>query len=190
MKKTKASGTFGKTLFVLILFVAIAFTYVYISDKIETEKYPLGYENLVNKYSSEYSVPTELVYAVIKVESNFNNLAVSPVGAKGLMQMLPDTFSWLTKKNGESLSDELLFEPEVSIKYGCFYLSILYDMFGEWTLACAAYNAGQGNVKKWIENEELYKNGELVKIPFKETRNYITKVNKAKDKYTELYFCD
>jgi soluble lytic murein transglycosylase len=146
----------------------------------------------VSQYAYEYNVPETVILAVIKVESDFNAGAVSSVGAKGLMQMMPDTFEWLRSEEhlDERLHEDDLFEPEISIKYGTYYLSYLHKKFDRnWDTALAAYNGGEGNVAKWLKNPEYSDgNGNLTYIPFKETRNYVQKVNKAIDTYKNLYY--
>ena len=128
--------------------------------------YPLKYSELVEKYSAEYNLDEAFVYAVIETESGFNKDAVSEVGARGLMQIMPDTFKWLKSKTGEKLSEDALFEPEVSIWYGCFLLRYLLDEFENEKTALAAYHAGVGRVKKWLKDPEYSDDGKTVaRIP-------------------------
>ena len=105
------------------------------------------------------------------------------------MQMMPDTFAWLTDEIlFEHLESGMLYDPETNIKYGTYLLSRFYDRYGDWELTLAAYNGGVGNVDSWLEDPE-YCDGEggLKKIPFKETRNYVKKVTDARDTYERLY---
>ena len=163
-----------------------------IIEKTEQAIYPQKYSEHVTKYSVKYNIPEYVIYAIIKTESDFEPMAVSSAGAMGLMQMMPDTFLWLTGSEhlGEYLPVESLFLPEVSIRYGTYYLEYLYKKFDRnWDNAFAAYNGGEGNVTKWLKNPE-YSDGEggLKHIPFKETKNYVKKVNIAMKKYRELYY--
>ena len=105
------------------------------------------------------------------------------------MQIMPDTGKWIAEKlEVEGFSEEKLFEPETNIRFGCWYLKYLLDTFsGDRRTAAAAYNAGPGNVKKWLADERYSSGGELVKIPFKETERYVEKVQRAYEKYTEIY---
>ena len=109
------------------------------------------------------------------------------------MQMMPKTFNWLTGDEhlGEHLDARKLEEPEVSIRYGTYYLKYLMDKFELLDTALAAYNAGEGNVAAWLENEK-YSDGKgaLTNIPFSETENYVIKVNNAIDHYKKLYYTD
>lgn len=161
---------------------------------IEKSVHPDDHLEYVRKYAYEYNVPESVVFAVIKVESNFDTRAESSAGARGLMQMLPSTFEWLTGDEhlGENLHKSELFDAEVSIKYGTYYLNYLYQKFDRnWDTALAAYNGGEGNVAKWLADPE-YSDGEgnLTNIPFKETANYVDKVNKEIDTYKKLYYED
>lgn len=161
---------------------------------LEKKTSPQRYSDYVSQYAYEYNVPESLIYAVIKVESDFNPNAISGAGAMGLMQMMPSTFEEMTsdKYLGENLDVDELFDPEVSIRYGTYYLKYLHGYFeGNWNNAIAAYNGGMGNVSKWLANAE-YSDGEgnLTYIPFEETRNYVQKVNKARQTYQELYYED
>lgn len=154
--------------------------------------YPLEYKDTIITYCDAYSVPYELVCAVIRTESNFNVDAKSSVGAVGLMQLLPVTAEEIAWRLGEEYTEEKLTEPETNIKYGCFYLSYLYRNLGEnWDTACAAYNAGIGRVKGWLEDKAYSDDGVTLKaIPFDETRSYVEKISQYKVKYKELYFTD
>lgn len=141
--------------------------------------YPKDYELTVKKYAKIYDVPQELVFSVIKAESNYDKNAKSPKGAMGLMQIMGATGDWAAKKIAiEDFREERLFEPDVNIEIGCFYLSYLLDVYSHNTKnALAAYNAGPANVDKWLMDKEYSKNGkDLEKIPFEETDDYVKKV--------------
>lgn len=181
-----------KTITIISLLAAsalLAFFWVKIDTALLKKSHPLSYIETVEKCSEEYSVPKELILAVIKTESKFKSDAVSAKGAIGLMQMTPDTFVWLCEKNSDVSNDpKFLYTPDVSIRYGTYYLDILYSEFGSWETVLAAYNAGPANVRKWLDNPE-YSNGDtLFHIPYKETREYVEKVMAVKKKYAELYF--
>ncbi len=177
----------------LITLIAIltGFAVDLIWSALEKNTHPDDYSDYVEKYSLEYNIPEYVIYSVIKVESDFDAEAESHAGARGLMQMMPATFKWLTSDAhlGENLHERELFEPEVSIRYGTYYLNYLYQKFDRnWDTALAAYNAGEGNVAKWL-NDPFYSDGEgnLKNIPFEETANYVFKVNKEIDTYKKLY---
>ncbi|AIS52076.1 lytic transglycosylase catalytic [Thermoanaerobacter kivui] len=152
--------------------------------------YPLKYKEYVVYYSSEYGIDPYLVFAVIKVESNFNPNAVSSKNAIGLMQILPETGSWVAKKIGiKNYKEDLLFDPKYNIQIGTWYLSYLLKTFdGNVQLAVAAYNGGSGNVDNWLKDKRFSKDGKkLHNVPFPETDRYIKKVLGVYNLYKILY---
>ena len=157
---------------------------------IDQALYPREYCDFVEQYATAYDVPVNLVYAVIRTESGFDPEAVSSVGAVGLMQMMPSTFRWLTDDMlGEGLADEMLYDPETNIRYCVYYLRRLYDRYGDWLTACAAYNAGSGRVDAWLDDPTMVDlMGNLIesRIPFEETRGYVRKIKKAYTAYERL----
>ena len=189
-KTNKALRNTIAIIIILAVSVGLGFAYERIAKSLEKSAHPLLYEDFVVKYSGEYNVPQELIYAVIKAESGFKIDAVSHAGAIGLMQIMPTTFEDMSNRLGEETVEGLLYDPETNIKYGTYYLRYLYDMFKEWDLAVAAYNGGLGNVNKWRENPEYIKDDKIVYIPVEETRNYVKRVNKNKEVYKRLYFSE
>ena len=147
--------------------------------------FPAKYVDEIKKYSEEYRVDPYLVMAVIKAESNFKKEAVSNKDAGGLMQITPSTAKWLAQKIKISdFEDEDVYKPEINIKLGCYYLSYLYDMYADTNCMLAAYNAGHGTVDKWLSDSNYSTDGKVLeKIPYKETEQYINKVNS----YTKIY---
>ena len=150
--------------------------------------YPYRYGDFVEKYAKENNLSTSFVMAVIECESGFDKNAVSYANARGLMQITPDTFSWLQRKRGEKLKVKKLFDPETNIKYGCYFYGVLLDIYGNEDTAIAAYHAGMGNVSKWLKDERYSKDGKtLYEIPFGTTKKYVEKVIRTKNIYSELY---
>ncbi|GFN34468.1 lytic transglycosylase domain-containing protein [Tepidimicrobium xylanilyticum] len=152
--------------------------------------YPLAYVDLIHKYSKEYNIDPYLIAAIINVESRYDRNAISSKEARGLMQISPITGNWAAEELSiEGFDLEKLFEPEINIRIGSWYLKVLEEEFdGNLQLILAAYNGGSGNVSKWLENEEYSKNGIVLnKIPFKETEEYIEKVEKNINIYRVLY---
>ncbi len=157
--------------------------------------YPIKYESYVEKAAKEYNVDICLVYGVIRNESNFNPDVVSNAGAIGLMQIMPDTFTWLQnyRENFEPkkiLDSDKLYDPKINIDYGTYYLRYLLDKYdGDRSLVICAYNAGYGNVDSWIEDGTI-PNGNVSPsdVPFSETSNYLAKVTESAEMYRELYF--
>ncbi len=142
------------------------------------------YEPLLRRYAQQYGVPEAFALAVAETESHFKPDAVSRTGARGMMQITPETFEWLQMKTGEAMTDDALFDPEINVRYGVFFLSILLERFGDTDTAAAAYNAGMNAVARWLENPEYSDDGvHLKKIPIDETRYYVVKIRKALDRY-------
>ncbi len=196
MRTTRKKTNYG-LIVLIVLVVSILFGFLFDIALMAVEKRiyqkPEEYVPFVEQYAEEFGVPVDLVYAVIKTESGFDSSAVSGKGAIGLMQMMPATFEWLTDDIlREYLGIGMLYDPETNIKYGTYYLSRLYNRFGDWDTALAAYNGGEGNVSEWLKDKKYSDDGiklKTDKIPdeFSETKNYVKKVNKALKKYKELY---
>ena len=128
---------------------------------------------------------TDPIYdAIIKRESAGNPRAVSPVGARGLMQLMPGTAKEMAGELGLPYSPEMLDDPEYNRKLGTAYYDKMLRQFGSHTLALAAYNAGPGNVQKWLQTYGDPRSGVIseaefvAKIPFAETRNYVTNITR------------
>ena len=174
---------------IALLAVGLGFLADFLITCLEKNAYPQEYAEYVEVYAERYGVPDELIFAVIRTESDFDSGAVSGVGAVGLMQIMPSTFEWLTDEIlFDHLESGMLYDPETNVRYGTYYLSYLYDRYGDWDLALAAYNGGLGNVDKWLADDR-YADGDggLKRIPFKETRQFVKRVNRARNKYEKLY---
>ena len=151
--------------------------------------YPLKYEDYVEVYAKENNLSPAFVYAVIKCESGFDKEAVSSVGATGLMQIMPDTFSWINMKLGKKNNYSMATDPETNIKYGCYLYGYLLSRYGRVQEALAAYHAGIGNVDKWLDDPQYSSDGEsLHTIPFPTTNKYVKKVMLTENIYEKLYF--
>jgi len=138
--------------------------------------YPWDYDELIRGTAQVQGVSDALLRGLILTESSFDPQAVSPVGARGLTQIMPETFEWLLSKTGETLPLEALFEPEVSVRYGALLLRTLLDEFGETETALAAYHAGRGRVNGWLRDPEISPDGRtLAHIPANDTGHYVTK---------------
>ena len=106
----------------------------------------------------------------------------------GLTQIMPETFSWLLTKTGESYETDALYNPEISVYYGAWLFNYLLDEFGDEKTALAAYHAGRGIVNKWLSDSELSKDGKtLFEIPYGDTKSYTERVLKIKNIYINLY---
>ncbi|HIW74241.1 MAG TPA: lytic transglycosylase domain-containing protein [Firmicutes bacterium] len=152
--------------------------------------YPLEYSEYVEKYAEYYSFEPAFLYALIRTESEFDPGAVSRAGAMGLMQLTEDTFLWAQSRSpeAEDLPADELFDPETNIRYGTMVLSLLREEFGDTRTLLAAYNAGIGNVRKWLADPACSDDGETLRdIPFPETAGYVEKIPAAAEMYRELY---
>lgn len=161
-------------------------------DQLKKMDYPQGYSEFVTKYSKEYNVDENLVYAVIRTESHFENDSQSGAGAMGLMQITPDCFDFLKQNIPNDHTDyntNSLYDPEINIKFGTYFLSYLLDRYDNIEkTSLAAYNAGFGIVDVWLSDPNCSKDGKnLDVILYPETANYVVKVEDAKNMYKELY---
>lgn len=177
-----------KKLIIIISALVLAITILTVAFfKMKTE-YPIKYSELVEKYSSEYNVPKDLLYAVIKTESGFNENAKSSAGAIGLTQITPETFTWLQSKTGEKMEADELYNPEISIKYSALFYKILLAEFENTETAIAAYHAGRGRVNSWLKDKEISSDGKMLdNIPFRDTSHYVHKVTTAISIYNMLH---
>ena len=108
---------------ILCLSLGVGFLYQTIWHRIDLENHPIEFAEYVTKYAEEYGVPEYILYAVIKVESDFESNRLSEAGEIGLMQISPETFSWLLTLTKESLDPGILYDPETNIRYGAYLLS-------------------------------------------------------------------
>ena len=175
---------------ILTILIAVLIAYFGFMFVIKNYVYPYKYAEYVNKYSEEYELDPYLVLAVIKTESNFDKSAVSKKDAKGLMQIMDGTGEWIAKElDINYFLTSMLFDPELNIRMGCWYLKNLEKEFdNNLDLILAAYNGGSGNVNKWLSHEEYSNDGEnLDYIPFPETKKYVDKVKANYNIYKYLY---
>jgi len=181
----------GKLKIVITVFsVAVLIVTVVFAKRIIDKEilYPLEYEDIIAKYSAMYGVEEELISAVINNESHFDSDAVSAAGAIGLMQITPETFTWLqTKDDTEELLEIIdLYDPEVNIKYGTLLLSLNIAEYGNTQTAIASYNAGRGKVSAWLTDKKYSSDSRtLTLIPYEETRIYVEKVNQSYEVYKD-----
>lgn len=171
-------------LIVFVLFSLGCLAYYGLSHYI----YRLEYTEVVSRYSKEFGVDDALIYAVIKVESNFDPVAVSDAGAIGLMQIIEDSFEWVKKKlNRDDLSFYDMYTPEHSIRFGCYMMDYLYDKYGSIELAAAAYHSGMTTVDNWIEEGIIDpENVDVSKIQGDRTRHYVVKILRAYKAYNDI----
>lgn len=158
--------------------------------KVWQSTYPEAYASQVQKYSKEFSVPKELVWSIMRAETQYRKDAVSPVGALGLMQVMPYTGYKLANILKDSdFNPVQLLNPDVSVRYGSAYLRRLSQNFnGVLPLVAAAYNAGPHRASSWLKSFGTLDADEFIEhIPFLETRNYVKKVTSNNKIYSMLY---
>ena len=176
-----------KIIILLIIVVAIVILIKPIKNQVMKKIYKKDYSEYVSKYSQQYNVEENLIYAIIKAESNFKANATSHQNAKGLMQLMEPTAKDVAKRFGIELTDDNILEPETNINIGTKYISTLLDKYGSVEVALAAYNAGSGNVDKWIQNGTIKEDGsDIENVPYKETNMYVRKILRDYKIYMEL----
>lgn len=149
--------------------------------------YPQAFNGQVSNYSEQAGVAPSLAYAVMRAESSFSATATSPVGARGLMQLMPQTAAMILKE--KKLEPERLYDPELNIRLGTKHLRELLDKYnGNETAVIASYNAGASNVNRWLKTYANLNAAEFIEsIPFAETRDYVKKVLSVAAIYKRLY---
>lgn len=150
--------------------------------------YPLQYGDEIEEHAKKRQLDPDLVRALILQESYYNPRARSPVGATGLMQLMPPTAKEHAKKLGIVFAASRLENPEVNVQIGTYHLRMLINLFrGNIYLAIASYNAGQGNVMKWRRAAPRKPMDEFLEsIPFQETRNYVKRVVMLRSTYERV----
>ena len=156
-------------------------------------QYPLRYKDLIVRMAGEYDLEPWHVAAVIRCESSFDPNATSNVGARGLMQIMPDTGEWLAGKfkEADGFDPDSLYDPETNVKYACWYLRWLMNRYDrDLVLVTSAYHAGHGTVDKWLADSAVSQDGRAIlpeAIPYASTKQYVSRVLRAYEKYEELY---
>lgn len=186
MKRTARRSVSIALVLMALLFAAYG---IYQGVRYVMEKlYPLEFSQHVEKYAGKNGLESDFVFAIIRAESGFDPTAVSSVGAKGLMQLTPETFTWLQTKTKETLEEDALFDPETNIRYGTLLLSILKERYREDAEILCGYHAGIGITRQWLENPEFSKNGiTLDYIPYGDTRLHVSRVKEYRKMYNRLY---
>ena len=177
-------------LLALILIIIILYRTLNIHDFVLKKIYKQEYSEYVNKYAQMYDIDPLWIYAIIKVESNFDKNAKSNSGAKGLMQLMDSTATEIAKKlQIDNFEVDMIYDPEINIMIGTKYFDDLLSKYNEnYYLAIAAYNAGIGNVDTWIEKGIVAPNGSNIEnIPYKETNIYVRKTINSYSVYKDLY---
>ncbi len=157
------------------------------------ENYPLAYRETIEHFAGEYNLAPSLVAAIILNESSFRPTVESSVGARGLMQLMPDTAEWIAQKlRIDDYHFDKMKDPETNIRFGCWYLNYLSSLFGGDPLCViCAYHAGQGEVRSWLSNPLISSDGVTLMmggLPEGQTRIYAGRVTRDYGIYEAKYF--
>ena len=166
----------------VVAVVAGAFAYVDETQPTwyERIRYPLRYSEFVRVHAREHRLDPAFVAAVIYQESKFNSEARSSSGAIGLMQLTPETARGIAiRTHGNAFRTNDLYNPEINIRYGAWYLQNLFAKYHSERLVLAAYNAGQGNVDRWRAQGRS--------IEFPETAAYVRRVEQLQRIYAQAW---
>lgn len=195
------------SLIILAFLLAVSFTAqmlmnAYLAGKRETheaeqlaidERYPLMYRDIITSIASEYNLAPSLIASVIMNESSFRPAAESSVGARGLMQVMPDTAEWIAHKlRLDDYRLDQLYDPETNIRFGCWYLNFLSTLFnGDPLCVVCAYHAGQGEISSWLSNPAYSSDGLTLNqssLPDGPTKQYAGRVIRDYGIYKAKYY--
>ncbi|WP_228281915.1 lytic transglycosylase domain-containing protein [Rubrobacter marinus] len=152
-----------------------------VPDVVQRALHPLRYEDQIRAAAAENGLEPAFVAGVIYVESRYDPDVRSSQGAYGLMQVLPQTATFISERSGITGDYR---DPGTNVRMGAWYLSYLLGRYdGNEALALAAYNSGEGQVDSWLAEGRSLPEG----IPFEETRDYVTNAAEARDTYAEIY---
>ncbi len=178
-------------LIAVLLVISVAYYVFFFPKDVKKVSYPLDYRDKIEAYAAEYQLDPARVASVIYCESSFQPEAVSSAGARGLMQIMPETGEWIALKldEADAYADDDLFDPDTNIRYGCWYLQYLDERYdGDLTKATAAYHAGGTRVDEWLTDKTYSSDGvSLAYIPYDSTREYVARVKSAYEHYKEIF---
>lgn len=175
----------------ILLFFVVGATVFKVSQKMISLTYSQQYSEIVAQWAEEYEVDPLLIYSFIRTESGFQEDAQSNVDARGLMQITSDTFDWIKSKiaSDEDITFDDLYDPEVNIRFGTYYVSRCLTRYeNDIATAAAAYHSGWGTVDALLEQEEYSADGLILdEFPYTQMKNYVFKITECYQKYNELY---
>ena len=155
--------------------------------QIKTDADVKGYITQIKQAAAQSGLSAALIAAVIMTESGFNPQALSSAGARGLMQLMPETAEFIANKEGITFDKSRLFEPEYNITLGTAYIKYLVDTFSDTDTALCAYNAGPTRVKEWLLDPEFSDGERLTSTPYPATNYYLSKIKQNITIYTKFY---
>lgn len=174
----------------LIVLIALGAWALLGRDGADLSRYPMTYAPEIRAAAAEFSLDPAYVASVVLAESSFDAEAVSSAGAIGLMQIMPATGEWIAGKlEDEPFDVQRLYQPEVNLRYGCWYLRFLLDRYdGDMYTASTAYHQGQGRVDQWLEDPQYSQDGRtLTAISSAVTDTYVNRIMESYANYQELY---
>lgn len=189
-RRTKSSRTAcrHKRRFRCLLLILLAAVLLFVVPRL---LYPRRYQAAVERWAQTYQLDPLLVDAFIRTESGFDSGATSSVDARGLMQMTEETFEWIKGKiaANEELTFADLYDPEVSIRFGCYYLHLCLERYqNDIATAAAAYHSGWGTVDSLLRTQEHSEDGKTLQgFPYNQMRHYVNKITSCYEAYQRLY---
>src|SRR6476661_4073999 len=170
--------------------IAAAVVLPNVHKAVDAIRLPLRHEDIIRQQADQKGIDPALIAGVIYAESHFRDGQVSAAGAQGLMQLTPATARYIAHKSGgtQFVVDDL-GTPQVNIAYGAYYLRYLLRRYdGNVDFALAAYNAGEGNVDRWIADAKAHERAlTITAIPYSETRAYVQRVLTVRGQYRRSY---
>lgn len=181
--------------FLLLIPISLGFGFAFdaVATVVEKHNYPreASVAPVIEQAAERYGVPEYVLWATVKVSSNFVSNAVSGDGKIGLMQLHPDTFHHICTevRGGTALESGMLYDPTTNLQAGAEWLAVLYDHYGIWETAYAAYFVGTDQVDAWLGDPVLLSSqGTLIRFPDKDTQEFVDRVMHASALYERLYY--
>ena len=180
-----------KALVLLVLVGMVVLSVPSVRDQVEQQVFPRKYQALVEQWAQAYQLDPLLHYTILRPETGIRPDATTTVEARGLMQKTEETFLWLRSKLApdEDLTFGALYDPAVSIRFGCYYLHLCMERYSnDVATAAAAYLSGWGTVDTLLQMEEHSSDGQTLKgFPYNQMHHYVEKITACYGVYTRLY---
>ena len=177
----------------ILLSIGFGFGYDGIATAIERHRHPIPerYGELIAQQAEEFGVPASIILALVNCESEFVSNALSEDGRIGLMQISPERLETVSSEILHEPTPDagILYDPKTNLRVGTAYLAHLYQTYGVWDIAYAAWHAGEDTVDDWLTDQTyLDDQGRLENIPDRDTEKFISRVKKQVEMYKKLYF--
>ncbi len=189
-KSLRKRSVLAPSLALLMVLLALAAPVAPSAIPNEHWAYPRKYDEYVTYYAGKYHIDPYILYSIIRTESNFNPQAESNVGARGLMQITEITFDWIKTKIApdEPLTFDDLYDPEVNIRFGSYFISYCLQRYDDdLATAAAAYHSGLGTVDTLLADSQYSQDGKVLDaFPYPQMRRYVQKVTDAYAQYSAI----